>query len=245
VFVLVFGVCGLGGFLSTNGNRIRCLLSDCSENLAGVPASWVDFSRVADEAAQKAASGAMLEGISASPLAEWPKEWSTLKTLKVLFRYVDPNGQTLYVDMNDTNPRETVDAWGPSVAPLMRSGSQYSAIGHQEYARLKADATRRRDVLSKVIVSPRQAEVLTWEEALAEARNDSTEIAPRIYLDLGHGPEDSSYVPTWRVQYSPVPTNGPPEINLRTFMSQSSAFIVDATTGEIMERETSDSFLSP
>jgi hypothetical protein len=244
--LLFLGACGLGLLLWTNGDRIGCMLTQCDKNPVGMPAPWAEIVAAADEAAHKASPDAVLDGVSAKPLAHWAKGWSVDKSLEVSFRYVDPNGQTLYVDMHDTEPAATVDAWGPAVDRRLRGSSETSEISRQMYERLKTDAARRRDALLQVRVSPRQAEALTWKEGLVEARNDNTEIAPRIYLELGYGPVDAQSPPTWRVQYSPVSADGPPGlIDFSSIFAQSSAFVVDATTGEIMERETGDSIFSP
>ncbi|HET9495201.1 MAG TPA: hypothetical protein VFR15_13310 [Chloroflexia bacterium] len=244
--VLFLGVCGFGLILWTNGDKIGCALIQCDENPVGMPAPWAEIVAAADEAAQKASPDAVLDGVSAKPLAHWAKGWSVDKSLEVSFRYVDPNGQTLYVDMRDTDPAATVDAWGPAVDRRLRGGSETSEISRQTYERLKTDAARRRDALLQVRVSPRQAEALTWKEGLAEARNDNTEIAPRIYLELGYDSENAGKPLTWRVQYSPVPAERPPGLlDFSSIFAQSSAFIIDATTGEVLERDTGNSILSP
>jgi hypothetical protein len=245
-FVLFLGACGIGLLLWTNGDRIGCMFSQCDKNPVGMPAPWPEIVAAADEAARKASPDAVLDAVWAKPVASWATDWSVEKTLKVTFQYSDPEGETLYVDMHDTDPRATVDAWGPAINQRSRSTGGTSDIRKQSYERLKADAARRHGALLKVKVTPRQAEVLTWKEALAEARNDGTAVAPRIYFEFGYGPVDAQSPPTWRVQYSPVSADGPPGlIDFSSIFAQSSAFVVDATTGEILERETGDSVLSP
>jgi hypothetical protein len=245
-FFLFIGACGFGVFWSQNGGIIGCVLTQCDKNPVGSPAPWSEIVSTADEAALKAVPDAMLDSVRARPVASWAKEWSLVKTLKVTFEYRDPRGDTLYVDIHDTNPAETVRVWGPAVERSRRSNLEFSEARQVWYEELKDDAARRREALSKVRVSPRQAEALTWKEGLAEARNDQTEVAPWLDLDLGYGPQDTGRPPSWGVRYAPVSPDGPPDLLDFSFLfEQSSAFVVDATTGEITERDTSDSLFAP
>jgi hypothetical protein len=214
-----------------------------------MPVPWSEIVAAADEAAQEASPDVVLDAVRAGPVASWAKDWSVAKTLEITFEYRDPNGETLYVDIYDTNPGENTRAWGPAVEPRLRrnrNNDEFTPARQEAYQRLKADSVRRRAALSQVLVSPRQAEVLTWKEGLAEARNDDTQVAPTVYLELGYGPQDEGEAPTWRVKYTPIPSDGPPGmLDFSSIFAQSSAFTIDATTGEMLERDTGNSILSP
>jgi hypothetical protein len=230
VILLIIGVFVVGVVWWLDGSRISCALSHCDENPVGAPASWPDVMSAAQLAAQKWSADAVLDGVRAVPIAKWARDWSTDKTLQVTFDYLDSSGETLYVSMSDSKP----------IAATRLGASSQVSQGHYQW--LKADAQRRREVLSTIALSPRQAEVLTWDEALAEARNDNTDIAPWFSLELGYGPRDGPTIPTWRVQYAPVP-DSPPRPFWDVF-KQSSAYVIDATNGDIIERDMDDSLLS-
>jgi hypothetical protein len=246
-FFLFIGACGFGVFWSQNGGIIGCVLTQCDKNPGGSPALWSEIVSTADEAAHKAVPSAVLKDVSAKPIARWSKGWSTANTLKITFSYEDANGETLYVDMYDTDPGATASVWGPAINHDLRSNRDISTTRITEHYRtIKINEVHRREALSRIRVLPRQAEVLTWKEGLAEARNDNTEIAPWIFLDFGFGPEGVDTPPTWRVTYKPVPADGPPGmLDFSYILSQSSAFVVDATTGKITGRDTSDSLFAP
>ncbi|HET9495200.1 MAG TPA: hypothetical protein VFR15_13305 [Chloroflexia bacterium] len=162
--------------------EIRCALEECDKNPVGMPVPWSDLLAVAHEAAQEAAPGAEPVYVSAQPLAQWARDWSVEKTLDVTFTYKDSRGLDLYVAMHDTDPRGTVEVWGPALDPDIGPTGEDAEAGQLSDEELKAEAAELYDVLARIKVSPRQAEVLTWNEAMAEARNDNTAVEP--YIDL-------------------------------------------------------------
>ena len=229
--------------------EIRCALEECDKNPVGMPVPWNELLSIAHEAAQEAAPGAIPIYIDAQPLAQWARDWSVEKTLEVTFTYQDPRGLDFYVAMHDTDPRATVEVWGPAFDPDIIPTGEDAEAGQLSGQELRAEAAEFYAILAKVKVSPRQAEVLTWNEAMAEARNDNTEVEPWIGLVPAYSTWGDDFPPTWYVDYDPVPADGPLKVPDESGVSElpasSSSFEVDATTGEITYRDTGDSSPSP
>src|SRR5687767_1722286 len=63
VLLLVIGACGLGVFWAAFGRQVGCMLTQCYKNPVGEPAPWAEVVAAADEVAQKAVPGALLETV--------------------------------------------------------------------------------------------------------------------------------------------------------------------------------------
>jgi hypothetical protein len=230
VLLLVIGVFGLGILWAAFGRQVGCILTQCDKNPVGEPAPWAEVVAAADEVALKAVPGALLETVEVEPVARWPKDWSVDKVLEAKYYYRVPTGERLYVNLQDTNPHATAKTSVPEIDPF------WTTI---EVHLLRADAAKRKSI-SGLNVSPRQAVSLTWEEALVEARNDDLQVSPTLrlgYIAQVFEPQGSSKGLAWTIRYLPVPADGPRKGPRVWPEFQSSSFMVDATTGEIVHRD--------
>lgn len=210
--------------------RVGCLLTDCRSNPVAPSLSWDEQFAIGQAAALKADKDAILESVYAQPFASWPQNWTVSDTLKLSLTYVLPSGDRLYVDYDDA----TQDG-RPQVNRLTVHEASDSFT--QQYYQSLSTSQKRINDLSAVKISPREAELITWQKATEEAKNDGVEIAPILVLEFGNtGPDEP---PRWQIAYWPVPVGELPTSDdipiAHLFRDNSSQFTVNAINGEIIQ----------
>ncbi len=213
----------------TNSTRIMCWLSNCSYNPSGPSVAWSEQIALAQSEAAKVDKDAVLDYLLVSPVASWPINWNYTKTLELSFHFLRSTGDSFTISFYDHDPAGTWDIRHDSAEEDRRGYYRDSFALKQSRQRAESAA------LAEVRLSPREAVVATWREALEEASRDNiTHISPLISLRL-------AAQPVWSVTYYPVPEK-PPSIMERLMaalsLNYSSSFEVDAATGEILSRES-------
>ncbi|MGA7730331.1 MAG: hypothetical protein WCD37_03550 [Chloroflexia bacterium] len=229
ILLLVVFSCIFMIVIVTNGAKIGCMLTNCRYNPSGPAVSWAEQYEAAQEAARKADPDAVLDGVHAEPVADWPRDWTISNTLELSFRYLVPSGNQ-YVEWQDSSPESTIRTWA-------YTDPEVDDSDRERYEKASEKSAERERVVGEMQVSPREAEIATWQEAIDEAKRDGVDIEPWIYLDFES--VSAGARPTWEIFYSAIPTNDPPGLfgNLGIIFNYSSKFSVDATTGEIVERD--------
>jgi hypothetical protein len=225
---LIVGALAVYVVVASAGRKIGCTLTDCRSNPVAAPLSWDEQFAIGQAAALKQSPEAVLDYAYAQPVASWPENWAVSNTLKLSLNYVTSSGDRIHVDYGDTTQDSN-----------QRSSTVYKGLADdlaKQYYQSRASVPSE---MTTIKISPREAEIATWAEAIAEAKNDGVDIAPIITLDFVLSKPDKHL--SWDVTYWPVPVDSPPN-RISPLLAifgdnYSSQFTVDATTGEITKTD--------
>jgi hypothetical protein len=182
----------------------------------GLPAAWQTQLSLAQQAAAKIDSNAVLYNITAYP-ADFKNivAWQYTDTLVVIFDFAGASDSRITVRMEDTEPTTTLKVTHDNNAdapPAVQDNSQ-----------------RYKDGLGTVTIGPREAAQQTLQDASTEASKRRKSLAPVIGLDLHRRPA------SWVIQY--VSSDMGVDADLPGPLGRELRYVVNAATGAIEERD--------
>jgi hypothetical protein len=191
------------------------LLAGCGSSLAvSNPSPWITQVSIAMQAAQQVDKSARLVDITAFPVefdtAHWDYQTSPLH---LEFGFDRLFGNDLTVSFRDTNITDTLKVEKRNIVTNDRSVVPLSQVTPQSVS----------SILAAVKLSPREAGLLTWQDAQTQATQRHIYISP----DFEAEPLKPHVV--WEIAYTAS--------NRKTFdIHNDLRYVVDAKTGDILER---------
>lgn len=189
---------------------ISVTVSGCGST--GPPASWKMQIENALQAARKIDNNARLYRITAFPKEFHTANWDYASSpLHVQFDFDRPGGRDIEVSFTDTDIPGTLKAEERDISTWPRL---FPNAGPQS----------AEDLLAIIPLSPREAGLLTWQDASVQAKQRQIEVSPDLWVE----PFESRM--TWTIIYiaaSRKPLEFGSDID----------YVVDAKSGEILKKD--------
>ena len=202
------------------------MLPGCSNSVSptGTSVTWDTQVSVALQAAAKVDKSARLWSITAYPAEYRTERWDyATSSLKLEFAFIEGvSGKDITIRFQDTAIDATLEVETKPALLVKRVATPITTS-------VPTTAQTPLSLLAIVRLGPREAGLLTWDDARAQAAQRGIKISPGFYLEV------LKPRVRWQIDY---------DSSSRKTLGYDLLYIVDARTGEILERNYTPSDFS-